>query len=198
MKKNVVLLVVLFLHVLFYSCSDSGTSEDVPCVPITCLNNGISNDNCGCDCPQGYVGSNCSTVVTPSKVIVTKVVVKSFDNLNSNGIGHDLFNGADIYIKINVGNQVLYDHSTFFPNAVGGLNTNYIFTVNPNLQTTSVNTPLIVSLWDYDLGDTPSDADDYMASGAFFPFNGNNFPPSIIVTDPSSGTKFEVFLSYQW
>lgn len=194
--KKIILCIVFAVGFLSACSSDENT--ETPCTPIPCLNNGVSNSDCGCDCPQGYAGSNCSTVVTPSKVIVTKVIVKSFDNLNSNGIGHDFFNGADIYIKINVGNQVLYDHPTFISNATAGLNTNYEFILSPNLQITSVNTPLIVSLWDYDLGDTPSDADDYMASGAFFPFNGNNFPPSIIVADPSSGTKFEVFFTYQW
>jgi hypothetical protein len=195
MKKNI-FFTLLTLSFLLSCSSDSDT--ETPCNPIACLNNGISNSDCGCDCPQGFGGVNCGTVLTPSKVIITKVIIKAFDNLNTSGIGHDLANGPDIYIKINSGTTVLYDHPTFISNATAGLNTNYEFILNPILQVTNVNSPFIISLWDYDLGDTPSNADDNMASAAFFPFNGNNFPSSIVITDPSTATKFEIYFTYQW
>lgn len=194
--KRIFLFAFLVLSFL-QSCSSDSNSEP-PCVPLTCLNNGVSNDECGCDCPNGYSGTNCSTILTPSMVSITKVVVKSFNNLNTNGIGHDLLNGPDIYIKINSGSNVIYDHPTFYSNAIAGLNTNYEFILNPILQITSVNNPLVISLWDYDLGDSPSNPDDNMASAAFFPFNGNNFPNSILVTDSTTATQFEIFFSYQW
>ena len=178
------------------SCSND--DSEPPCVPLTCLNNGISNAECGCDCPDGYSGSNCGTILTPSMVSITKVVVKSFNNLNTNGIGHDLANGPDIYIRINSDDIVIYDHPTFFSNATAGLNTNYEFILNPILQITSVNNPLIISLWDYDLEDSPSNPDDNMAFKAFFPFNGNNFPNSILISDSTNATQFEIFFSYQW
>lgn len=186
---------------LLLSCStdsDSNNSGENPCTPIACLNNGVSNAECGCNCPQGFGGTNCGTILTPSKVIITKVVVKAFDNLNTSGIGHDFTSGPDIYIKINSGSTVIYDHQSFFSNALSGLDTNYQFILDPIVQITNVNTPLIISLWDYDLGDTPSNQDDNMASGAFLPFNGSNFPSSIFVTDPSTATRFQVFLTYQW
>lgn len=195
--KTIKLFAFLMISGLLIS-SCSSDSQEVQCTPIECLNNGVSNDNCGCDCPQGFTGENCGTVITPSKVIITKIVVKAFDNNNSNGFRFDTASGADIYVKVNSGNTVIYTHSNYYPNATSGLSTNYNFVLNPSLQITNVNAPLVVSLWDYDLEDIPSDADDYMASSAFFPFNGINFPDSIIITDPSTGTKFEVFLSYQW
>ena len=194
MKKIIVLLIVLLITL---SCT-SDSNDPVACTPIPCLNGGTSNANCDCDCPQGFGGVNCSAILTPTKVIITKVILKAFDNLNTSGIGHDFANGPDVYIKINSGTTVLYDHPTFYTNATSGLNTNYEFILNPILQVTNVNSPLIISLWDYDLGDTPSNADDNMASAAFFPFNGNNFPSSIVVTDPSTATKFEIYLTYQW
>ncbi|MBP9848502.1 MAG: hypothetical protein KBC58_03610 [Flavobacterium sp.] len=197
MKKLFKITAFVLLTLNFLGCSSD--SSETPCTPIACLNNGVSNSDCGCDCPVGYSGTNCGTIVTPSKVIITKVVVKAFNNLNSGGIGYDLANGPDIYIKINSGNTVLYDHPNIFSNATSGLDTNYQFVLTPNsLEITNVNSPLVVSLWDYDLGDTPSNADDNMASAAFFPFNGSSFPTSIIITDPTTPTKFEVFLSYQW
>ena len=191
-KLSVVIVVVM----LIVSCSsDSG---DTPCVPISCLNGGTSTADCGCDCPEGYSGTNCSTVVQPSKVIISKVVVKSFQNTNSQGFLWDGTNNADIYVKINSGTTVIYDHPSFSSDALGGSNLNYQFILNPNLQITNVNSPLIVSLWDYDLADIPSNADDNMASAAFFPFNGTSFPSTITITDPTSPTTFELHLSYVW
>ena len=122
MKKIIALLIVLMLNV---NCSSDSDSSTPACSPIPCLNGGTSNANCGCDCPQGYSGTNCGNITTPSKVIITKVVVKSFNNLNNSGIGHDIANGPDIYIKINNGSTVIYDHPTLFSNATAGLNTNY-------------------------------------------------------------------------
>lgn len=189
-------LSVIVVLVLFFSCSsDSG---DTPCVPISCLNGGTSRADCGCDCPQGYSGTNCSTLVQPSKVIITKVVVKSFPNTNSQGLLWDLINNADIYIKINSGTTVIYDHPSFLSDALGGSILNYEFSLNPNLQITNVNSPLIVSLWDYDLADNPSNPDDNIASAAFFPFNGDSFPSVVTKNDPTSPTTFDIYLSYVW
>lgn len=196
MSKLFKISVFVFLTLNFFGCSSDSSQNS--CTPIPCLNNGVSNSNCGCDCPQGFGGSNCGTILQPSKVIISKIVVKSFSNLNSLGFLWDGTNGADIYIKINSGTNVIYDHPTVFSNAVGGNNLNYQFVINPNLQITNVNSPLIVSLWDYDLGDLPPSQDVNMASAAFIPFNGNSFPSTITITDPTSPTTFEIFLTYQW
>lgn len=195
MKK--IILCIMFSVGFLAACSSDENTE-TPCTPIPCLNNGVSNSNCGCDCPQGFGGTNCGTIITPSKVIISKVIVKSFNNLNNSGVGHDLANGPDIYIKINSGSSVIYDHPTFFSNATAGLNTNYEFILSPTLQITNVNAPLVISLWDYDLGDTPSSADDNMGIAGFFPFNGTSFPNSIVVTDTNTPTQFEIFFTYQW
>jgi hypothetical protein len=196
MRKLFKISAFVFLTLNFLGCSSD--SSDDPCVPITCLNNGVSNSDCGCDCPQGYSGANCSTIVQPSTVTITKVVVKSFSNLNTSGLLWDGTNDADIYIKINSGTTVIYDHPSVFSNAPGGSNLNYQFILSPILQITNVNSPLIVSLWDYDLADIPSNPDDNMSSAPFFPFNGNGFPSTITITDPTNPTIFEISLSYQW
>lgn len=196
MKKLFRITAFVFLTLNFLGCSSD--SSESPCIPISCLNNGVSNSDCGCDCPQGYTGTNCGTIIQPSRVTITKIVVKSFSNLNPGGFLWDGTNEADIYIKVNNGNSVIYDHPSYLSNVVGGSNLNIAFTLSPNLQITSVNSPLIVSLWDYDLGDTPSNPDDNMASASFFPFNGSSFPSTITVNDPTSPTTFEIHLSYQW
>lgn len=196
MKKLFKISVFVLLGFTLFSCSSD--SSDDSCTPIACLNNGVSNSNCGCDCPQGYSGANCGTIVQPTRITITKVVVKSFSNTDSQGFLWDVINDADIYIKINSGSNVIYEHPTYFQNASGGSNLNYQFTLSPNLQITNVNSPLIVSLWDYDLGDVPPNADDNIGIALFFPFNGNSFPPTITITDTISPTTFEIHLSYQW
>lgn len=191
------LSVITVLVFLLNSCTKDSIPS-APCTPIACLNGGTSRADCGCDCPQGFSGTNCGTVITPTKVIITKIVVKSFNNYTSAGVLWDLTNEADIYVKINSGSTVIYDSPTFFTNAVDTANTNYTFSLSPTLQISQVNTPLVVSLWDYDLGDVPSNADDIMGSAAFLPFNGTSFPSIVTITDPTSPTRFEIHLSYVW
>lgn len=195
--KNLFKISVFLLIAISYSGCSSSSSEE-PCLPTLCLNDGVPNSNCGCDCPQGFSGKNCGTIIQPKIVTISKVVVKSFPNLNQTGFLWDTTNEADIYIKINNGSSVIYDHPSVYSNAIGGSNLNFEFTLNPSLQITNVNEPLIVSLWDYDLDDIPANADDNMASAVFFPFNGNAFPNTISITDPTSPTTFEIHLSYQW
>jgi hypothetical protein len=57
---------------------------------------------------------------------------------------------------------------------------------------------MFVELWDYDLGDVPVNADDFMVSAPFLPFNGNSFPSVLTVNSLTSPTTFEIHLSYQW
>lgn len=196
MKKLLKISAFVLLALNFSGCSSD--SSETPCTPIACLNNGVSNSDCGCDCPVGYSGTNCGTIVTPSKVIITKVVVKAFPNLNDSGFLWDGTNDADIYIKFNNGTTDVYDHPTYLSNTTGGTILNYQFTLSPNLQITNVNSLMFVELWDYDLGDIPANADDFMVSAPFLPFNGNSFPSVLTVNSLTSQTTFELHLTYQW
>ena len=193
MKKLLKISAFVLLTLNFTSCS-----SDEPCTPIACLNNGVSNSDCGCDCPQGYSGANCGTIVQPTSVTVTKVVVKAFPNLNDSGFLWDATNDADIYIKFNNGTTYVYDHPTYKSNTTGGTFLNYQFTLSPNLQITNVNSSMLVELWDYDLDDIPSNADDFMGLAAFLPFDGNSLPSVLTVNSSTSQTTFDIYLTYQW
>lgn len=197
MKTIKLFALLTFFTFLNYSCS-SDSSEDITCTPIICLNNGVSNSDCGCDCPEGYGGENCNTIIQPLKVVITKVVVKSFSNSNDSGFRWDGNNDADIYIKFNNGTADVYDHPAYLPNAFGGTNLNYEFILNPNLEITNVNSVMFIELWDYDLGDIPSNADDFIILAPFLPFNGSSFPSVITVNSLTTPASFEIHLTYQW
>jgi len=194
--KNKIYSLVAVLILLLSSCSSD--SSTTPCVQVVCLNEGVSNSDCGCDCKEGYSGENCSVRVAPKKVIITKVVVKSFDNLNPNGIPHDIGGLPDIYIKISRGSQLLLDYPSFYSNVTNENNQRYDFPITPNLEITNISTQHTISLWDYDLGDIPSSADDFMGEAKFFPYNGNEFPNFITIFDPITATSFEVYFRYEW
>jgi len=89
MKKIIALLFVLVLNL---NCSSDSSAP--ACTPISCLNGGVSKPDCGCNCPQGYTGSNCGTQITPSSIYVKKIRVKKFPDTD-NGTWWDTFPNSD-------------------------------------------------------------------------------------------------------
>ncbi len=64
------MIVSFGLTVLEYSGCSSNNEND-PCGNLECLNGGekiAGIDDCHCDCPAGYTGTNCETKVTTTCV----------------------------------------------------------------------------------------------------------------------------------
>jgi hypothetical protein len=195
-KLSVVIVVVM----LIVSCSsDSG---DTPCVPIACLNGGTSTADCGCACPQGFTGSNCSTQITPTQIKITKIRVKKFPSAKPNGNWWDILpnSDADIYVTIQNSNlNVIYNHPTVFTDAeIIGSNF-YDFIPASPLIITNVNSQYLVNLYDYDgfLNDTNNDFIGF-AGVTLYSLSQTGFPSTKTLTGLSGLLEFELTLSYVW
>jgi hypothetical protein len=206
MKNIISKISVLLLLVLILGCSSE--NPIVPCVPVTCKNGGTSTPNCGCTCPQGYTGSDCSFQVTPSKIVISKITVTAFPNLNSNGFNWDVtlptsVNALpDIYVKIknSVGSD-FYESSTYFKNAMADGTKPYEFIPTAPLEVTNANSIFTFQLYDYDSADSNVNdgIDDLMATKVFSIYSSTGgFPTTITITDSNIPVSFTLTLSYTW
>jgi hypothetical protein len=189
----------IFILVLFFSSCSSDSSDD-GCTPITCLNGGISNSNCGCDCPQGFTGSNCSTQIMPTSIKILKVRVKKFPNLKDNGDQWDQvvtgnFVRPDLNIDIKIGDVVLYDSNVLDDRTSNSNCTDtHDFFPNLALNSTGFNSQLSFRLFDYDITSY-----DFMGSYNTFIYSSTSgFPTTLLVGNCNNTLVFELTLQYVW
>jgi len=197
MKKLIALLVVLMLNI---NCS-SDSNDSAACTPIPCLNGGTSNANCGCNCPQGFTGANCGTLVTPTSVKISKIKVKKFPDSN-NGNWWDILpnSDADIYLTVeNSAFTVIYNHPTYFTNATGLGTSTYDFIPATPINLTNVSSAYIINLYDYD-GSTNNANNDFITLLAFTPFSTSqtSFPTTKTVTNSTNTFECELTYQYTW
>ncbi len=199
MKTVLSRLSVLIIAFLFFNCSsDSG---DTPCFPITCLNGGTSTPECGCNCPQGYTGSNCSTQITPNKITITKIEIVSFPTIDPSAItgNWDYFpisssqNAPDLAI-------VLYDFTTStilsnsssnpFTDAQNTQSHSYTY---PSFLISNVNNLFSIQLRDIDTNSSFQIMDTYVFS---IYDNEGGFPSIIPIIN--GDTKYNLYVTYNW
>lgn len=206
MKTIISKISVLLLLVLFIGCSSENSL--VPCIPVTCKNGGISTSNCGCTCPQGYNGSDCSFQITPSKITITKISVTAFSNYANSGFNWDttLPTAAnalpDIYFKIvnSVGGD-FYVSTTYFKNAMSDGTRTFDFVPTTPLEVTNPLSVFTFKLYDYDSADSNINdgIDDLMAEKVFSVYSmSGGFPTTLTITDSSIPLSFKLTLSYTW
>lgn len=199
MRNQIFRLILLsILTTTYLGCSSDSDSDG--CETITCLNGGTFV-NCECDCPEGYVGNNCSNQVTPSKVIINKAIVKVFPNTDNGEFWDAAIPNTedalpDVYITFQDSNlNIIYDSPTFYENVISGEGTFFEFTLTPSLELTSFDNPFLINIWDYD---TTSD-DDFMTSFGFFAYtSNNNFPDVITVVSQSDEILVDLEVTYQF
>ena len=204
MKTVLSRLSVLIIAFLFFNCSsDSGNA---PCVPITCLNGGISTPECSCNCPQGYTGSDCSTQITPANITITKIRVKYFPNTDAGSYWDASFPTsanayADIFLTLqNSSLTEIYRSPTYYKNVVSDGIAYYDFVPSTPINITSVTSGLVLNLWDYDGADSNGiSPDDDMGFIVFNLYKSTGgFPSTLTVLDTSKSLGFELTLSYTW
>lgn len=175
----------------------SSDSDSSSCPTIVCQNGGTFV-NCNCNCPNGFSGVDCSTQITPTRIKVTKIRVKYFPNLNSNGFEWDGTDGPEIFVRLGQGSgsnvNLLYD-SGVFVNATSDGVTNYDFIPTSSVYITSPLVTHTIILGDFDT----VNSHDLMGGFTFTPYNSSNhFPSSILLQDLSIPLSFELFFTYEW
>lgn len=191
------LSVITVVVMLFVSCSsDSG---DTPCNPIACLNGGTSRADCGCDCPQGFTGTNCGTQVTPTQVKITNIRVTKFPNLTPNGNRWDTLpsnSDADIYLTIeNSSLTTIWTSPTYFEDATGSGTYYYDFVPTTPIIFTNFASGYIMNIYDFDTVVSK----EFIDYATFNPYSGSGgFPTTKTFTNATSSFSFQLTLEYIW
>ena len=189
MKTTFTRLLVLFSFILLFSCSKDSTS----CAPITCLNGGISTPDCGCNCPVGYTGSDCSTEKMPTKILISKIRINKFPN-NGGGLD-DLGTNPDLFISLIKDNINIYTPPTYFLDANGDGSMNYDYLFPTPIECTKASAVFLLQFWDYD----SNSVNDLMGTLVFSPYlSYKGFPTSFIIQDDAKNFKAEIFVTYIW
>ena len=79
MKKIKLMIPIYTLVVLFVSCEKA--------CKMVCLNGGFVIEDCGCNCPLGYTGSNCRTALPLKSMTITNIIVNDFPTSTSGLMG---------------------------------------------------------------------------------------------------------------
>lgn len=208
MKNLFKKIILLSIAIIMFGCSKDDTPTSTPCVPITCLNGGVSTPNCGCTCPQGFTGSNCGTQMLPTTIKITKIKVKYFSNYD-NGSTWDIslptaINALpDIYVTLQNSNNVeLYNSPNYFENVLSNGTNTWDFTpATPiSIPFTYFNS-LKIRLYDYDgaVSNFNDGVDDLMASSIFNIYNSTGgFPTTLNLLDSTTPIGYELTLQYVW
>jgi hypothetical protein len=122
-------------------------------------------------CPLGYMGADCSTQITPSKITLTKIQVTKFPQITTNGASWDVGSGPELFVRFGI-TTVLYE-SGYYDDAISG--TIYTFTPSPALEL-NATAQYAIELWDYDT----ISASDKICSGTFYIYNDTDGFPSVV------------------
>lgn len=196
-------LSMLFLVVLLWGCSKDSPDLPSACTPIACLNGGVSRPDCGCDCAIGYTGPNCSTQISPTKILITQIKVKNFPNKQTDGVTNwdsyfvTSLNSPDIFPLLALGSASLYQGVAFQDVTSNGNGTdNFTWIPSTPIQIISINSQHTLTLYDEDAG-TPGY--QFMGGFNFYLYNSTGgFPSTITLSNATSPYKFELTVSYVW
>lgn len=138
-------------------------------------------------------------VVTKTKVSVTKIEVSKIPQSDSNGLPWDFSSDPDIYIKLYDENNLLGYTSNYLPDFTPSI-LNPLSVVFSNLSTTNLSSGVLkIEVWDNDLNDSPSNADDKIGEATFYLYDytsGTNKYPASAVKN-LNGTLVTIYMNWE-
>lgn len=201
MKNNYSKFLLSFiLFTIILGCSTDSTTDPI-CTPIICLNGGTSTVDCGCNCPTGYTGDNCGIQVTPTKILIEKIVVVKFPNFRTDGSNWDGgsllgFEKPDIFpVLFDSSNQVIFA-GTPKQDCFSTGNDSFNFFPSSPIQITNLSSPLSLILFDED-SSTNQELMGGFQNILLYSSTGG-FPPTITIGNSSNSFIFRLDLSYVW
>ena len=192
-KKSIVLLLIFTI----FSCSKDSATSSSNCTPIPCLNGGVSRPDCGCNCPQGFTGANCSTQITPTKINISKIEIFNYSVVDPYAVtgywDYAPISNPDLAIVITdtYTSTILTDTSNV-PYIDALPNTTYTYTYQ-SFPITNVNDLFKIELRDID----PNNTYESMSAKYFTIYDSHNSFPSVIsIVD--GDTTYKIYVSYTW
>ncbi len=182
------LLIVFATSMSFNSCVKEKCTN--------CLHGGVFIDN-HCNCPEGYTGKYCEKQLTPKKIRIATITIRSFPP-NNHGedwdYGNDYHSKPDLYIKIYKASELIYSNSNNpFDNADSS--NDYPVSIT-YLDLTGVNSQYTIELWDKD--NPYYEDDDLMLSLNFTPYSNTGGFPSTLYIEQWGRVVFEMDVLYVW
>ncbi|GGE31610.1 hypothetical protein [Psychroflexus planctonicus] len=199
-------LIITLSLLLFITTSCSSDDSDDACTPIECLNGGIETVDCGCDCSEGYAGSDCSSQIDPSAILINKITITSFPLLKPNGdywdnslldlLSDDKY--PDIYVQLINGTtlETLYFPVINYINVEDSLS-ELEFTPSEPISIQDYDDNIVLAIFDYDEDEDPvTELMDSIELDLYF--NTNNFPVESIFVSESFLSNVILELSYEF
>ena len=128
-----------------------------PCDTVQCTN-GRTCVNGNCECPTGFGGPNCNTMLTPSSVVISKIELPIYPITQPNGSNWDDAAGGDwpdIFVTLTPGTSVSLNggyRSNTFDNQMGAPLT---FTTGMPIIINAPDQPYTLAVWDDDGSGNP-------------------------------------------
>lgn len=181
MKNSKILFIPLIIMLLLHGCKEEA------CQDVSCLNGGTCVDG-QCDCPEGFFGSDCGEVETPESIKLKKVRLIYFPLTRSNGESWDSSSGPDVYFEIFEGDERLIS-SEYYEDV--SPDEQYSWEIDRDFSLTEPEKLHTIMLYDFDA----DDADDFMESINFTPFDETQGLPNPIILDIGK-LAFELEVEY--
>jgi hypothetical protein len=153
-------------------------------------------------CPQGFTGSDCMTKITPSKIMINKVVIRAFPNLTPPGALWDTNEDTsedwpDLMFIIKQGNTPIYITPSSSIAVDVQPSQQVTFNISPALEITEPLDAYGIELADYDGSLESSDLMVNYFFGIYDPTT-NSFPDHVTITDAAQLFQADFYMTYAW